>query len=94
MPTVYDMAGLTHQGGLDGFWAEAAAPDRALFRNFRRALAGTVQVRGTLYDRAGCRAAAEGMAERILAGTVNGAGAYTDPPPRLVKAAAMGVRYG
>jgi capsular polysaccharide export protein len=118
MPTIYDVAGLTHQGALDAFWSAAAPPDADLFEALRRAIAGTIQVRGTIYDPEGCRAAARAAAERILSRTVNmpnvnmpdlntpgrntpdinrsGAplpSAHAESPPRLAKAAAMGVDY-
>ncbi len=93
MPTIYDVAGLTHQGGLDGFWDAPPPPDPALFADFIRAIAETVQVRGTIYDPEGCRAAARTAAERILTGTANQHGALASAPPRLAKAAAMGVTY-
>jgi len=93
MPTLYDCEGLTFQGPLDRFWSAGSAPDAALNTSLRRALAGTVQVRGTLYHREGVKAAACAAAARLVEGRVNEPGAYSDPPPRLAKAARMGVRY-
>jgi len=93
MPTIYDIDGLTHQGGLDTFWTHASAPDAELLSNLRRALAATIQVRGTIYGQSGLGAAAEGMAQRMLDGSINQLDAYVDPPPRLRKARAMGVNY-
>ncbi len=58
-PAIYDVPGLTAQQPLDAFWTAPQAPDAALFEAFRRALAASVQVRGTIYSRAGTRAAAE-----------------------------------
>lgn len=91
-PAIYDIPGLTHGGPLDGFWQAPEAPDASLFAAFRRALAASIQVRGTIYSRAGTRAAAEGIARRILSGTVGAPGAATEPPPRHAKARALGIR--
>ncbi len=91
-PAIYDVPGLTHQGPLDGFWTAGERPDPLLFAAFRRALAASIQVRGTIYSRAGTRAAAAAMAERILTGTVGVPGATDQPPPRHAKARALGIR--
>ncbi|MEL6264129.1 MAG: capsular biosynthesis protein [Pseudomonadota bacterium] len=93
MPTIYDCADLTHQGPLDAFWTAPQGPDPALDTALRRALAGTIQVRGTLHDPAGRAAAASAIAERLAADQLNHPGAFADPPPRLARAAAMGVVY-
>lgn len=93
MPTIYDVDGLTFQGKLDDFWTSAVPPDRALFDDFRRALAGTIQVRGTLYNPDGLKSAAREMAQRLMTRTLNGNGAYDPEPPRLARAAQMGVTY-
>ncbi|XWN32200.1 MAG: capsular biosynthesis protein [Devosia sp.] len=91
-PAIYDVPGLTFQGPLDRFWTEAVPPDAALVEAFHRALAASIQVRGTIYARAGTKAAASAIAERILAGTVGQPGADAMPPPRHVKARALGIR--
>ncbi|MEO1491823.1 MAG: capsular biosynthesis protein [Pseudomonadota bacterium] len=93
MPTIYDVPGLTHQGGLDAFWSDAAAPDADLFHGYRRAVAVALQVRGTIYDREGCRTAAHAVAERIMTRCASKAGALGPSRHRLAKAAAMGVTY-
>lgn len=93
MPTIYDVRGLTHQGALDAFWTSVEVPDTGLLSDLRRAIAATIQVRGTIYGQHGLRAAAEGMAQRILGGGINGLGAYVETPPRLTRARAMGVDY-
>lgn len=93
MPTIYDVPGLTSQPALTEFWARPTPPDPGLFQAFTQALAGTVLVRGTLYEPEGCRAAARAMADRIGARSVNTAGAFVEPPPRLSKAEQMGVVY-
>ncbi|MEM9783715.1 MAG: capsular biosynthesis protein [Pseudomonadota bacterium] len=93
MPTIYDCAGLTHQGPLDAFWQAPAAPDPNLYVALRQALAGTIQARGTLYHPTARQAAAAEIAERLLGGRLNQPDAFVDPPPRLARAAAMGVTY-
>jgi capsular polysaccharide export protein len=67
-PAIYDVPGLTHQGHLEAFWGAPEKPDPDLARDFVRALAKTVQVRGTIYLRDGLDAAVAGMTRRILEG--------------------------
>lgn len=62
---IYDVPGLTFQGPLDRFWNEAAPPDMQLCNAFMRALAATIQVRGSYYSLAGMHAAANAIAERL-----------------------------
>jgi capsular polysaccharide export protein len=89
-PAIYDVEGLTDRQPLDGFWKAPMRPDTGLATAFVRALAQTVQVKGTIYSDAGCRAAAAAMAQRIADRQLNTAGAYIDPPPRLARARAGG----
>lgn len=91
-PAIYDVPGLTFQGPLDRFWSEGAPPDASLAADFRKAIAASVQVRGTIYSRAGTRAAADAIAQRILTGTVGVPGATHGPPPRHARAQALGIR--
>jgi capsular polysaccharide export protein len=91
-PAIYDVPGLSFQGSLDRFWRQATPPDPGLARDFRKALAASIQVRGTIYSREGTRAASEGIAERILSGTVGHPGATAGPPPRHPRARALGIR--
>lgn len=79
---VYDIAGLTDQGGLDRFWLDPALPSAELRDAFFRLLAASVQVRGNFCSDAGARAAAAEIAERLLLRTVNLPGAYMDKAPR------------
>ncbi|HEU0221221.1 MAG TPA: capsular biosynthesis protein [Paracoccaceae bacterium] len=62
---IYDMPGLTHQGGLERFWTAPEPVDAALARDLRRALAGHIQVRGSFYNPGGQRAAIRGILERL-----------------------------
>jgi len=89
-PAIYDLAGLVDAGPLDGFWSRPEPPDAALLDAYVRALAATVQVKGTIYSRAGCAAAADAIAARIHDRTLNAPGGFVDPPPRLAGARARG----
>ena len=79
---MHDMAGLTDQKSLDRFWLDPALPLAELRYAFFRLLAASVQVRGNFCSKAGARAAAARIAERLLSGTVNLPGAYMDKAPR------------
>jgi capsular polysaccharide export protein len=48
---LYDMPGLTFQGGLDDFWtlAPQAKPDRVLYESYRRHLISKTQLNGSFY---------------------------------------------
>ena len=80
---LFDIEGLTHQGPLDTFWTSPTQPDEELVDALVRALAGTIQVRGDFFSREGRKAAIEVFVERLTVGSVNGHGAFIDPPPRL-----------
>jgi capsular polysaccharide export protein len=64
---IYDMPGLTHQGGLDGFWSAPQSPDGALYEAFRHAVIAETQVNGAYATAKGRRLAVSEMAERLLA---------------------------
>ncbi|TDL83507.1 capsular biosynthesis protein [Palleronia sediminis] len=63
---VYDVPGLTHQGGLDRFWAAPDPVDAPLARDFFRALAAR-QVKGSFYHPEGRALAVSGLVARLLA---------------------------
>lgn len=63
---VFDVPGLTHQGGLDSFWTEASAPDADLVHDFLKALAGALLIRGVFFEEEGIRLAAHEAAQRLL----------------------------
>ena len=46
---IYDLPGLTFQGGLDAFWSESGPPDAELFRCFRNVVIHGTQVNGGYY---------------------------------------------
>lgn len=62
---VYDVRGLTHQGGLDRFWAAPEAPDREMVDIWLRAVAAEIQIRGHQMHPIGRRLAAREIAERL-----------------------------
>jgi capsular polysaccharide export protein len=67
---IYDMAGLTFQGGLDAFWHGAAAPDLVLFDAFRRVLAARVLIPGSFFSSKGLTVAVEAAIDRLEAATL------------------------
>jgi capsular polysaccharide export protein len=62
---VYDIAGLTHQGSLDSFWAAPQSPDMDVCRAFRNVLIHATQVNGGLYNARGIAMTLQGC-ERLL----------------------------
>ena len=64
---VYDVRGVTHQGGLDKFWSQPEAPDARLYDAFRRMLHAQCLVRGGLASKSGVETLVENSAERLLA---------------------------
>lgn len=64
---IYDMPGLTHQGGLDTFWTKAEQPDSLLYRAFRAVVTNRTQVNGAYSTRRGIAQAANEVARRIVA---------------------------
>lgn len=63
---VYDVPGLSHQNGIDHFWAEAAAPDPELTADFLKALAASVQIRGVFFSEPGLSDAVDAALRRLL----------------------------
>lgn len=64
---VYDIEGLTFQGGLDRFWAEGRRPRPELLDAFIKALAHVAHIRGVYYSREGLDAAVAAAADRLEA---------------------------
>lgn len=62
---IYDLPGLTFQGGLDAFWTDAEPSDPALYEAFRDTVIHTTQVNGGFYCRRGMALGSAGCAERI-----------------------------
>ncbi|SON54490.1 Capsule polysaccharide biosynthesis protein [Hartmannibacter diazotrophicus] len=88
---IYDMPGLTHQGGLDGFWQEPGAIDQALLDAFVRLLADRIQVKGSFYHPQGRSVAVEEIVRRVCQRRVGGEGCDILPPPRLDDARRLGI---
>jgi capsular polysaccharide export protein len=68
---VYGVPGIAYVGESEEFWSGASQIDPILGDAFLRALGAAVHVRGSMYDRAGIEAAADGMAYRLHHGLVN-----------------------
>ncbi|SAI74834.1 capsular polysaccharide biosynthesis protein [Bordetella ansorpii] len=64
---VYDLPGLTFQGGLDEFWTEAEPPDMSLFQQFRNVVIHATQINGGFYTREGISMAVRHSVKRLLA---------------------------
>lgn len=67
---LWDVAGLAHQGPLDGFWAAPPRPDPELARDWLRAVAHHLHLRGVYYGEPGLTAAVEATVARLAAGRV------------------------
>lgn len=63
--SVYNLAGLTHQGDLAEFWRAPSKPDAAYVETLRTALLKTVHVAGS-FDGAGMTEGANGVADKAL----------------------------
>ncbi|MEZ5586130.1 MAG: capsular biosynthesis protein [Sedimenticolaceae bacterium] len=87
----YDITGLTHQESLDSYWRAPTKPDPDLRDDLIRALAASIQVKGNFYTKEGQARAIPEIADRLIDGRVNEPDAFVDPPPRLARAAALGV---
>ncbi len=81
-PAIFDVVGITNRQSLDVFWTNPTPPDPALVEAFVTALAGSVQARGTIHNRAGFDEAVATMSAWILENWLNKHGAFVDPPPR------------
>ncbi len=68
--SIYNMAGLTAQDGLDTFWSNPVKPDASLFSSFKQVLMHTTQINGGLYCPRGI-ALATGHASRILTAQIS-----------------------
>lgn len=66
---VYDIGGITHQAGLDGFWNSPEPPDPNLYEAFKRTLHAKCLVRGGLASKSAVTALVQSSIERILGGT-------------------------
>ena len=64
---IYDVPGLTAQGGLDAFWSDPEAPEPGLFLAFRKVVMARTQINGAYSSRYGVGLAAPEAARRLLA---------------------------
>jgi capsular polysaccharide export protein len=62
---LYDMPGLTFQGGLDEFWNDAEPPDPELFDAFRRVVAARALIPGSFFSSKGLRIAVDAAILRL-----------------------------
>jgi capsular polysaccharide export protein len=83
---IYNMPGLTHQGPLNEFWTTPQPVDGKLAAAFIRALAGTIQVKGSFHHPAGRAVAITEIVWRLEAGRINEPGAFVPSAPRLADA--------
>jgi capsular polysaccharide export protein len=63
---VYHMAGMTHQGTLDSFWAAPDKPDMTLVAQFKAVLIHATQVNGGFYSREGIALAVKNSVLRLV----------------------------
>lgn len=64
---IYDIPGITHEGGLDSFWTRPRAPDVALWTAFKRVLHDRCLVRGGLASESATATLVRNSVERLLA---------------------------
>lgn len=67
---IYNLPGLTFQGGLDAFWCHAERPDAELFRRFQRVVMRATQLNGGFYCTRGIDLAVRN-AVRVLSADVS-----------------------
>ncbi|HTH98666.1 MAG TPA: capsular biosynthesis protein [Stellaceae bacterium] len=90
---VFNIDGLTFQGGLDRFWTECRAPVQNDVDAFIKALAKTIQIRGVYYNQPGLSAGVANAVERLDRGdagttAVRLANTNAAPPRRQAASAA------
>jgi capsular polysaccharide export protein len=64
---VYDVPGITFQGGLDSFWSAPVRPDKELYQAFKRMLHARCLVRGGLASESALRTLIGNSVDRLLA---------------------------
>lgn len=87
----YDVAGVTHQGGLDGFWSRPERPDPSAVSALIRAMATALHVRGDFFDASGRQAAVAAFVALLEEDRARRLGAVRAFPPRLQKARDSGL---
>lgn len=64
---IYNLAGLTHQGGINSFWTAPTPPDSELMSDFRRVVLHRSQVNGGYFSHAAIARAVAGTIPRLEA---------------------------
>ena len=64
---IYGLPGLTHQGGLDRFWAAPEGPDQALLADYRAVVMARTQINGDFSTARGISMVVPEAARRMLA---------------------------
>lgn len=82
-PALFDVSGMSDQQSINEFWNNPQVPIREDVERFIKAIAATIQVRGTIYDDEGLDVLVESMAERLIERCLNEPNGYCDVPPRL-----------
>jgi capsular polysaccharide export protein len=67
---IYNLPGLTYQGGLDDFWTQAEPPESALFAAYRDVVIHATQINGGFYSPQGIALAVHGVA-RVLGAPIS-----------------------
>jgi capsular polysaccharide export protein len=67
---IYNLPGLTYQGGLDDFWTQAEPPESALFAAYRDVVIHATQINGGFYSPQGIALAVHGAA-RVLGAPIS-----------------------
>ncbi len=62
---IFNLAGLTFQGPLDGFWQESTQPDAYLLNAFRKVVLTRAQVNGSFFTHEGLELAIAGTLDRL-----------------------------
>lgn len=62
---IYDMKGLTFQGGLHNFWQQGNKPDQTLFQAFEKTVIDLTQINGDFYTKKGINMAVEACIKHL-----------------------------
>ncbi len=62
---IYNLPGLTHQGGIDTFWREPTAPDPDLMLDFRRVVMHRTQINGGFFSMPAIQKAVAGSVAKL-----------------------------
>lgn len=84
-PAIFDIQGLTDPKKLDLFWNQPHPVNVEMLAVFIKAIAATIQVRGTIYDERGIRHLVDTMSERLIFRLCNEPLGFVDKAPRRKK---------